>query len=84
MVDLNFTDKGTKAFADFTRAHIGQTTAFVLDNRVIELVNINDAISLPKQYPCFEPVIYIESPHADWSRTAGRPCQTVLLWWKFG
>ncbi len=43
-ISLMFNDKGSKAFADLTQKHVGESLAIVLDNEVLSAPHINEAI----------------------------------------
>ncbi len=42
--NLQFTDHGAQVFGDFTRNHVGEILAIILDGRVITAPNINEPI----------------------------------------
>ena len=44
VVTFNLKDNGAKLFEDYTRAHVGEYFAIVLDSRVISAPSINEAI----------------------------------------
>ncbi|GDY28806.1 protein translocase subunit SecD [Gandjariella thermophila] len=44
VVNLNFKPAGTKTWADFTSANVGQRAAFVLDTQVVSAPSINEPI----------------------------------------
>jgi SecD/SecF fusion protein len=46
LVEFEFNRAGTAAFADFTRNHVGDILAIILDNEVISAPRINDPILL--------------------------------------
>lgn len=43
-VAIEFSDEGRKVFADFTRTHVGNYLAIILDGRIISAPTIDDAI----------------------------------------
>jgi SecD/SecF fusion protein len=43
-VSFEFKSEGARKFADFTRKHVGEILAIVLDNRIISAPRINEAI----------------------------------------
>jgi preprotein translocase subunit SecD len=45
IIDFSLTDKGTKIFADFTKTHVGNYLAIVLDKKIISCPSIHSAIT---------------------------------------
>jgi len=44
VINLSFDSDGSKTWADFTSANVGQRAAFTLDSKVVSAPNINEAI----------------------------------------
>ncbi|HEY3260673.1 MAG TPA: protein translocase subunit SecD [Pseudonocardiaceae bacterium] len=44
VINLSFDSEGSKTWADFTSANVGQRAAFVLDSKVVSAPTINEAI----------------------------------------